>query len=282
MLSAARQLGYSPNILARGLTTKKSNIIGIVMQNLENPFYTEVLAKFYKKLNRKGYQFLFINAEDDALDEDAVSKLQGYNVDAVIITDALISSKAAHWFKKSGIPVVLFNRYVEPIESHVVCCNNFEGGKGIGTYLIKKGFRRFAFISGPVSTSTTREREKGFREALAGSGISEFEIARGDYTYEHGYNSAISLLEKKVPHPLQALFCANDILAIGAIEGVRHLGLRVPEDVAVIGFDDLTLSQWPSYALTTWKQPVNEMVDQTIALILSELEGGDPIPPAIH
>ena len=280
VMVAAQELGYSPNILARGLTTRRSKIIGIVIQNLENPFYSEVLAKFYKKLSPRGYQFLFVNAEDDALDEDAAAKLRGYNVEAVIITDALISSKAAHWFRGSGIPVVLFNRYVEDIECHIVCCDNYEGGKSIGDYLVKNGHRHLGFISGPVSTSTTRERERGFREALIQAGIKDFQIVRGAYTYEHGFHSARSLLEKG--NRVDALFCANDIIGIGAIEGIRKLGLTVPKDVAVIGFDDITLSNWPSYNLTTWKQPIDEMIDRTIDLILSDLEGAEKAAPSYH
>jgi len=269
VLQAAGELGYHPNALARSLITKRSNMIGIVMGDILNPFYPDVLSKFSKELSKKGYHVLFVNAENEKLRRDEVSHFMEYNVEGAVVTDASMPSSVASYLKENHIPIVMFNRYHHNSLFHAVSCDNIDGGYQIGKYLIEKGHRQFAFISGTHNTSTSKDREKGFRKALVESGYNLI-TDDGDYTYEGAYAAALRLLNSI--HPPDAIFCANDIMALGVIDAAKKLGRQVPEDVSIVGFDDISLAEWSAYSLTTWKQPVNEMIEVTIELLLHDIE----------
>lgn len=273
---AAEQLGYQPNAIARGLITNQSGIIGIVMRNIQNPFYPEVLDKFYERFAEKGYKVMFINSQNDEITEDEVSHLIEYSVEGAIITDALIASSTAEKFIRNGIKVVLFNRYVNDSLSSAVVCDNVAAGKRIGNYLMETRHKNPAFISGPMNTSTTVDRKNGFQEALAAHGISSFLSENGFYSYEGGSAAAQRLLERD--KHIDAIFCANDISAFGAMDYLRKQGIRIPEDISVIGFDNVAMSDWSSYHLTTWHQPVEEMVEDAINLLLEHINSDDAAP----
>ena len=276
ILDAAEQLGYQPNAIARGLITNQSRIIGVVMRNIQNPFYPEILDKFYSRLAEKGYKVMFINSQNNEIQEDEVSHLIEYSVEGAIITDALLTSSTVQKFTRNGISVVLFNRYVNDSLSSAVVCDNFAAGKKIGHYLIEKGHENLAFISGPMNTSTTVDRKNGFQEALAEHGISSFLTENGLYSYEGGFAAAQKLLERS--KKIDAIFCANDISAFGAMDYLKKQGIRIPEDISVIGFDNVAMSDWSSYELTTWHQPVDEMVDYSINLLLEHINGDTDTP----
>ncbi|MEH7401452.1 LacI family DNA-binding transcriptional regulator [Gottfriedia acidiceleris] len=269
VLQAANELGYRPNALARSLITRKSNIIGIVMGDIRNPFYPDVLSKFSKELSKKGYHVLFVNAENEKLSSDEVNQFLEYNVEGAVVTDASLPSSVASYLKENQIPIVMFNRYNQDSLFHAVSCDNVDGGYQIGRYLIEKGHRKFAFISGTQNTSTSKDREKGFRKALVESGYNLI-TDDGDYTYEGANAAALRLLASN--HPPDAIFCANDIMALGVIDAAKKLGVRIPEDVSIVGFDDISLAEWTAYSLTTWKQPVNEMIEATINLLLNDID----------
>ncbi|MDT8859915.1 LacI family DNA-binding transcriptional regulator [Alkalihalobacillus sp. MEB130] len=270
ILEAAELLGYQPNAIARGLITNKTNMIGIVMRNIQNPFYPEVLEKFYTRLAEKGYHLIFMNSEHNFVQEDEISHLIEYHVDGVIITDALLSSSAVQRFLKNDIAIILFNRYIENPDYSAVFCDNFYAGQEIGNYLVKTGHKHFAFISGPLETSTTIDRKKGFEQALAKHGYFDIAVEIGNYSYESGFEAAKKLLQSN--KIVDSIFCGNDITALGAIDAAKSLGYNIPEDLSVIGFDDINMASWPSYSLTTWKQPIEDMVNQTIDLLLHEMD----------
>lgn len=280
IIEAADKLGYQPNAIARGLITNKSNIIGIVMRNIQNPFYPEVLEKFYSKLTQLGYQLIFINSVNHEIEENEISRLIEYSAEGVIITDASLTSSAVERFVNNDIPIVLFNRYIPHSQCSAVSCKNYDAGREIGKYFIETGHRYPAFISGPFNTSTTIDRQKGFQEALAEGGITKLVIEDGNYTYEGGYDAAINLLTDY--KNMDSIFCGNDISAYGAIDAVRSFGKQVPEDISVIGFDDVQVSKWSSYSLTTWKQPVDEMVENTIRILIDEIQDKNDTPEIIE
>jgi DNA-binding LacI/PurR family transcriptional regulator len=276
ILDTAEQLGYQPNAIARGLITNQSRIIGIVMRDIQNPFYPEVLKKFHHQLAKEGYQVMFINSQNNEISENEIYQLFEYSVEGVIITDALLTSSTVEKFTKNGISVVLFNRYAHDSLSNAVVCDNNTAGRKIGEYLLNKGHKNPAFISGPINTSTTVERQHGFRQALASHGISRFLIENGHYTYDGGYQAAERLMNQD--KNLDALFCANDISAFGAIDFLKKSGYRIPEDISVIGFDNVSMSDWSSYSLTTWHQPVDEMVDYTVNLLMDNINKIKDVP----
>lgn len=270
VMQVAKELGYQPNAIARSLITRKSNMIGLVMVDVKNPFYPEILDQFSRGLRERGYNVLFENIDTDNIRGDDLLPFFEYNVEGVIVTDASLSSTVVSRFQQNDIPVVLFNRYVENSPCPIVCCDNFLGGQKIGEYFLEHGHKRLAFISGRENTSTSRDRESGFRKALDTKGYKPlYEV--GNYTYEGGYAATVRLL--KSDNPPDGIFCANDIMALGALDAARQLGIKVPADVSIIGFDDIALASWPAYSLTTWQQPVGEMITTTIELLLGQIDG---------
>lgn len=269
IVEAANRLNYMPNAHARSLITQKSMMIGIVVRNMKNPFYSEVLEIFHNRLSALGYHLIFINSNNEEIQEQEITLLLEYSVEAVIITDALLSSFASERLKRYGIVVILFNRYTEQLKSSAVFCDNYLAAKQIAMYLVEIGHKSFAFISGPSDTSTTIDRLRGFKEVLDKKKIKQFVIAPGHYTYESGFEVAQELLTKN--GSIDCIFCGNDIMALGVMDALRVIGFKIPEDISVIGFDNIRMGAWASYLLTTWEQPLEEMVDCTVGLLLKEI-----------
>ncbi len=279
ILAAAEQLDYKPNAHARSLITKKTKMIGMVMRNIHNPFYSAVLEIFHDRLSALGYHLIFINSENDEIQEEEINQLLEYQVKGVIITDALLSSSASQKFKRYGIAVVLFNRYIKDLDSSAVYCDNYMAAKQIATYLVESGHKTFAFISGPSNTSTTIDRLKGFKEVLDERNIKKLTTYSGEYTYESGYKAAQELIAQNTD--LDCIFCGNDIIALGAMDGLRVGGISIPEEVSVVGFDNIRMAGWPSFALTTWEQPVEEMIDCAVDLITNEMNDDKAVQQVI-
>ncbi len=272
VLAAAKKLGYTPNVIARSLIQQSTKIIGIVMVRFQNPFYSTVLGEFTRKLNEMGYRTLLLNvAHSKEIDEALPMALQ-YQVDGIIITSATLSSKMADGCLQAGTPVVLFNRYDSSGNFNAIYCDSVGGGRIVADALLDAGHQRLAFIAGEKDTSTSRDREKGFTECIQERGSKVFLRERGgDYTYEAGYSAAERLLKRK-KRP-DAIFCANDLLAMGAMDYARgQLGIRVPQELSIIGFDDIPMASWPGYSLTTIKQPVDWMVDATIERLIRAIQ----------
>jgi len=265
--AAAGKLGYQPNAIARSLISNRSNMIGIVMADVNNPFYPAVLDMFVRKLQEKGQKSLVLMATRDQHVDELLPQLLEYQVDGLVITSATLSTEMADHCVSLGTPVVLFNRYVPDTRASLICCDNEGGARRIADLLIKSGHTQFAFIAGITDTSTNLDREKGFRAQLDRHGLAKLRYAEGYYSYEGGYRAALDLFRKK-PQP-DAIFCANDIMAMGAMDAIRkELGLIVPADVSVVGFDDIANARWPVYDLTTVKQPVSRMVDRSISNLM--------------
>jgi DNA-binding LacI/PurR family transcriptional regulator len=277
VLAAARQLGYTPNALARSLITRRTNIVGVVMADMTNPFYPTVLEELARQLAASGRQLLLLTTPPDREIDDLLPLLLQYQVDAVVIASATISSAMAGVLAGRGTPVVLFNRHVPGAAVSAVLCDNVEGGRLVANLLLDAGHRRLAYIAGKPDTSTNIDREKGFGDRLSERGATPLLREQGAYSYQAGYDAATRLLTR--PDRPTAIFCANDIIALGALDAARSAcGLRVPEDVSVIGFDDIPAAAWPSYQLTTIRQPVEQMVAIAIDLLGRSLDrpGAEP------
>ena len=277
VLAAALDLGYQPNAIARSLITQRTNIIGIVMAQITSPFYPYVLEKFIQKLQAMGRQVLLFNAAPNQDIDDILPLVLQYQVDGLIITSATLSSAMAAACAKNGTPVLLFNRYVPKAKASAVCCDNVAGGRMVANFLLDAGHQRLAYIAGSKNTSTNIDREKGFTTQLQARGYNQWLREQGAYTHESGYAAAKRLLQQD--NPPDAIFCANDIMAQGALDAARFaLGLHVPQAVSIIGFDDIPAASWPSYALTTVRQPVNMMIDTAIDLMLERVEKPETEP----
>ena len=276
VLLVAAQLGYQPNAMARGLVTQRSNLVGVVVGDSANPFYSQVLTRFSEELQVLGKQVLLLTTGDA---EHALLLALQYRVEAIIITTAALSSPVAAAFAGSGVPVVFFNRYAEQPGSWAVSCDNVGGGRTVAEVLLGAGHQRFAFIGGKPDTSTNQDRREGFRVRLREAGVDLELSVEKEYTYEWGYHAARYLPGVgsgfTLGPAIDAVFCANDIVALGVLDALRESGRRVPEDVAVVGFDDIPAASWRGYALTTVAQPVEGMIGATLEL-LSRYGSNDP------
>ncbi|MCH4824713.1 LacI family DNA-binding transcriptional regulator [Planococcus halocryophilus] len=268
VLAAAEELGYRPNEFARSLITNRTKIIGLVMKGVQNPFYPQVLTQFTNSFKQHGYSVLFVHTNSDEIQTEDIETLLNYNVAGVVITDATMSLNVAESFKENQIPLVFFNRKLSRSNFYSVCCNNLNAGRAIAQYLIAEGLKNAVYISGNENTSTSLEREQGFSEVLEEHKISYTKYV-SDYTYEGGYKTALTISGKgNLP---SAFFVANDIMALGVLDALRKQEIQVPEQVKVIGFDNISMSSWPAYELTTWEQPIEKMVEETVNYLLSEI-----------
>jgi DNA-binding LacI/PurR family transcriptional regulator len=272
---AADKLGYHPNAIARSLISKRSNMIGIVMADITNPFYPAVLEIFLNKLQEVGLRGIVLMATRDQQVDDLLPQLLEYQVDGLVITSATLSSEMADRCSDMGVPVVMFNRYVPNSGASSVCCDNKGAARDVARFFLDKGYRSFGYIAGVKETSTNQEREGSYLETLQSAGTKKVVRAVGNYTYEGGFQAALELARQgEFP---RALFCANDIMAMGAMDAIRYrLNLVVPEDVAVVGFDDIENSRWPVYDLTTVRPPVDRMVQRTIDNLMESQAAESP------
>ena len=276
---AARELGYRPNVLARSLITGRSRIIGLVVAYLENYFYPEVLEKLSNALQAEGYHLLVFLARQDVGDiEDILQEIVDYQVDGIIMASVAMSSDLATRCRTAGIPVVLFNRSQDGPRLPAVTSDNFAGGRDVAKYLVAGGHRRFGYVAGWEGASTQRDREAGFRAGLQEAGIALSAREVGDFQFAKAQDAA-----RRMFAPAQrpdAVFVANDLMAIATMDVLRHeLGLRVPEQVSVVGFDDVPPAAWPAYGLTTVRQEASTMVAETVKLLIANIENPG-IPPA--
>lgn len=271
ILEMAERLGYSPNALARSLITQRSGIVAMVMGDLSNPFYPEVLHAFSTRLRDLGKQLLFFSVTPEHGVDEVIRRVLQYRVEGAVITSATLSSEAVAECRRARLPVLLFNRLVETAEVNAVVCDNLGGGRSVADLLYRAGHRRFAYITGIENTSTNVDRQRGYCERLAELGETDVIIEPGDYSYQGGREAAKRLMLRS--NPPDAIFCANDITALGALDAIRReLGLRVPEDVSVVGFDDIPAAQWPAYDLTTVRQRINRMVERSLDILASRLD----------
>ena len=270
VIKAANLLGYRPNIIARSLITNCTNIIAVVMSNLTDPFYPLVLDRLAQRIQASGRQLLFFMIPPGEHVDDVLPSLLQYRVDAILITSATVSSRMASVCVAEGIPVVLFNRYVPGLKVAAICCDNVAAGRAVADYLAASGHTRPAFVSGESDVTTNLDRARGFSARLKELSMALYadEIG-GDFSYAAGYRAAQRLIGRR---PVaDAIFFASDIMAIGGIEAIRAAGLRVPDDVSVVGFDDILMANWPAYDLTTIRQPIAAMVECAARLL--ELDG---------
>ncbi|WP_213304377.1 LacI family DNA-binding transcriptional regulator [Paraburkholderia sacchari] len=282
VLAAARKLGYRPNAHARSLITGRSRIIGLVLSYFENLFISVAMEQLAKRLQRDGYHILMFVADKNNAD-DLIGEVLQYNVDGIVLADATLSSTLAGLCANADIPVVLFNRVMSSsIDSTVssVRSDNVEGGRLVAAHFVGRGKRRIAYIAGQEESSTNLERERGFREELARHGQRIFARAVGNYNQPEACQATHELFGLAGERP-DAVFVASDYMAFSVMDVLRHeLGLRVPEDVCVVGYDDVPQAQWQSYQLSTVRQSVPDMVEAAVGLLHGYLRDADHPQPA--
>lgn len=277
VLAIARDLGYEPNAMARSLVTLRSGVIGYVIGEIENPFYQEHLERLAKLTAERDMQLMLFQVARDGDLADVVPSMARYRLEGcIVIASVPTSREAIEACARYSMPVVLLNRVVREGSASSVLCNSRAGAHEIASFLVAGGHQRIAFLRGRPGAVVSEDRETGFREGLAAAGMPLFAEETGHFRFEAAYQAAMKLL-KQEPRP-DAIFAASDLMAFGVLDAMRDLGLKAPDDVSVVGFDDIRAAAWPAYRLTTFAQPAGVMLERAVDL-LSARAGDAERPP---
>ncbi|MDE2384365.1 MAG: LacI family DNA-binding transcriptional regulator [Alphaproteobacteria bacterium] len=271
VMKAAEALGYQPNIMARSLMTGRTELIGLVSNNFDNPAFMEIFDLFTRKLQENGLRPLMANLSGNSDAAKAVAMLRQYNVDAVIIASSTVSEEFIDGCLAAGIPLVhAFGKPVGKANIHVVGADNVQGGRLAAETLLTAGYTRLGFLGGPRGASSTIARLKGFRAGLKAKGLAPgAEVFASSYAHEDGRRMMFTLLEHQ---GLEAVFCGDDILAIGAMDACKEAGKSVPGDIGILGFNDIAMASWAAYDLSTIRQPIAEIIVSAVAQAIKLVE----------
>ncbi|PWF41441.1 LacI family transcriptional regulator [Massilia glaciei] len=268
VIKAARELDYIPNALARSLITRRSNLVAVLISNLTNLYYPEVLSELSQQFVSKGMRILLFTVPHEEDIDQVVSQVWQYQVDGVIAATRL-SLEHIMEFERRGIPLVLFNRTLKEKAVNAVVCDQIEGARDLVSRLAATGHQRFGIISGPKDSVVGQERTRGARARILELGLREPLIVPGEYDYQSGVRGMRELIDAKGKAP-DAIICGNDIMAIGCVDAARHeFGLDVPGALSIAGFDGVEPATWLSYQLTTLRQPVQKMAHSAVDMLVS-------------
>lgn len=261
--AAADVLGYSPNILARSLTTRKTQLVGLVSNNFHNPVFLQIFDLFTRGLQDHGLRPLLVNLSEETDPARSVQLLRQYSVDGVILATSYLPDGFARAFANAGLGVVhAFGRATG--ETDVVSIDNVAAGEMAARTLIARGYRQIGFMGGPQHASTTQDRLAGFLAAAQDACVMVSHSFAGAYGFDPGRAEMARLL--RAPHA-EAYFCADDVLSIGALSAAQAAGLQVPRDLGLIGLNDMEMAAWANVNLTTIHQPFDNIVNGAIALM---------------
>ena len=280
VLKVLAETRYEPNAAARAFRVGRADSIGVVVARLSYQLYPAMLEVIGAQLARLGRRMIVWDS-DHGGDAPAIRALRQGVVDGVILTAATGESEFLREVPAQRSAVVLLNRIVESYASDQVSSDNLDGGRRVAEYLVACGRKRIALIGGIARASTIRDRERGFREALDRLGVGlqpRYYYRSENFTHANGGQAVARLME--LASPPDAIFCVNDVLAMGAMDGARGRGARVPEDLWIVGYDDIEIASWGAYDLTTVRQPMEQMVAHAIELLLARLEDRDA--PVTH
>jgi LacI family transcriptional regulator len=275
--AAVAELGYVPNTLARSLRSRRTNTLALVLTDITNPFWTTVARGVEDTASDAGFNVIFCNTDESEAEQHKYLRvLLQKQVDGVLLVPARSTSEPIEFIQEQRTPVVVLDRWVPDARADVVRCDSEGGAYQLVRLLLSLGHRRIALLSGPPGVSTAEDRIAGYRRALAEAGLrggAEL-VHDGEFTQASGYEMARQALAAK-PRPT-ALFAGNNFIAIGALRALRDAGLGVPEDVALVGFDDLPAALVIEPFLTVAAQPAYEMGQRATALLLARLSGQAP------
>ncbi len=271
---AAAELGYRPNVLARAMVSGKSRIIGLVVAYLDNYFYPEALEILSNDLQERGYHVLVFMASQTAGNiDDVVEEILDYQVDGIVTASVAMSSELSQRCVQAQVPVVHFNRFQDGDGVSSVTSDNYQGGRDLAQFLVAGGHQKIAYIAGWEGASTQRDREAGFRAGLKERGQDLFAREVGEFDVDHARAATNAMFNVSADARPDAVFVANDHMAFAVMDELRFgLGLKIPQDVSVVGFDDVPPAAWRAYDLTTMRQRANLMVAETVETLIAHIQ----------
>jgi LacI family transcriptional regulator len=274
VLRIVKENNYIPNTMARSLVTRQTKTIGLVIPDIVNPFFPELARGAEDKASEAGYSIIYCNTDDDLEKEEKyINMLAEKMVDGIVFTHSAKRTNGLSPIDRGNIPVILIDRDLE--SSNVkgkVLVDNLEGAYKAVKHLIDKGYKKIAFITGALTSTTAKDRLAGYRKALEDSGIeyNNNYIRAGQYKSEWGLTAVKQLLDEGLD--FDAVFCGNDLIAISVIKLLKSKGYNIPNDIGVVGFDDIYMASVVEPGLTTIKQPNYEMGYKAVELLIEVLE----------
>jgi len=283
VLRAARLLDYHPNALARSMVKKRTHTLGVVVSDNANPFFAAVVRGIEDVVHRHGYAVILCNADEDPEKEEMYLRiLREKRVDGLLLAPSGEAGRFLRAWAREGLPLVLIDRKIEGIAADAVIVDNRSGAKEAVAHLIGLGHRRIGTICGPQQVYTGFERLQGYLEALreARIPVEKDLIREGNFKQDSGYRLAREFLE--MDDPPTALFVANNLMTIGALLALREAGVRIPQDMAVVGFDDMEWASILTPPLTAVAQPAYALGANAAQLLIQRLlRGPSPQPQEI-
>jgi len=267
---AAAELGYVLSEPGRSLSTRSTKQIAMVA-DFENPLYPALVGPLHDRFAEHGYRMVLLAERGD--DKVTYSRLLNRSVDAAVLTTTLLDSSLSQLLIDRRLPFVELNRRSGLPGVNSLTADNAGGAASCAQLLISLGHRRIGAIFGPAHTSTGRDREGGFRAVLgeAGLAVSDDHTSRGGFAYEDGVRGFTQIMSASTPPT--AIFCANDMVAVGALNQALSMGIEVPGDVSIIGFDDLEIASWPCFRVTTVRVDLASMARAAAEALVSLLQG---------
>jgi DNA-binding LacI/PurR family transcriptional regulator len=278
--SAIAALGYVPNRAARSLAMRRTDSIALVMREpdatvLNDPYLGNIIIATSQTLIGTGVQLVLVNAQNTAEHAQLADYVRSGHVDGVLLASMHDDDPLPRLLVEAGIPTVVGGRPAHPVPGlSYVDVDNVGGAQLAAERLLSSGRRRVVTIAGPQDMTAGIDRLNGYHQALAAAGRKPDRVAYGDFTRESGQHAMAELLDR---HPdLDGVFAANDLMAIGALRALRDAGRRVPDDVAVVGYDDIEMARHTEPPLTTIHQPIIHQARTMTELLLTQI-GGDPV-----
>jgi DNA-binding LacI/PurR family transcriptional regulator len=279
--AAIEQLGYHPNTAARSLVTRSTQTLALLLPDITNPFYAELVRGIQERALEAGHTMLLCTTEGDPeREEQYLNLLRAKQVDGVLVDGLVLPPPRITRFVRDGLPIVCLDRDIDSTLVPLVQVDNRLGARLATQHLLDLGHRVVAHVTGPAGLGISEQRIAGFRAAhnALGYNVDERLIAVGSFTEEGGYEATQELLESR---EFTALFAANDLSAIGALRALVDARLEVPNDVSVVGFDDIRLAQFTIPPLTTVHQPASAIA-RTATELLLELAAGRSVTQMRH
>jgi DNA-binding LacI/PurR family transcriptional regulator len=274
VLKAANELGFRPNILARSLMTRRSELIALVSNAFRNPYVMQIIDQFTTELQNRRLRPLIFNLGTEFDPAEVISLMAQYQVDGVVIASSTLPNEFAKSVANFGMPTVIaFGGGMLNNSVSAAFVDNIEGGKIAAKAIIDGGYGKIGFLGGPRYATTTQDRLTGFQSMLASEGLSLAKIAfASEYSHAAGMETALGMFNK---YPeIDALFCADDLLAAGAFDIIRHKLKRGIPGTGLIGFNDIQMAGWPNYNLTTIRSHVDQVIAYAIDMLQAQIEQG--------
>lgn len=276
---AMRDLGYSPNAVARNLRRSRTSLWAVIISDVENPFFTALVRGVEDVAQQAGYSVVLCNSDEDPVKENQYISVAMAEQMAGVILSPSGKSKRLDQLISSGMAVVTVDRELRRAGLDAALVDN-EHGARVGTaHLLDAGYKRLACIAGPLKASTATERLRGFRQALRAQDLPVIDelVCRGDFREQGGYKAMETLLD--LPSPPDAVFVANNLMTVGAVECLVDRGVSIPESIGVVGFDDIPWAHLVRPSLTTVTQPTYEL-GRTAATLLERRISDPSRPPS--